>query len=61
MSLGTVMTGADPSTTFTEKLSLVDPKAFVAVQVTVVTPREKVEPDGGAQETVAPPVAVAGG
>lgn len=42
----------------TVKLHEAEPTEFVAVQVTVVTPIGKVEPDGGAQVTVAPLVAV---
>ncbi len=42
----------------TAKLHAAEPAEFVAVQVTVVVPIGKVEPDGGAQVTVAPLVAV---
>ena len=43
------------SQTVTVKLQpAVAPPASVAVQVTVVTPSGKLEPDGGEQTTVAP-------
>ena len=42
----------------TVKLHEAEPAEFVAVQVTVVVPTEKVDPEGGVQVTVAPLVAV---
>ena len=44
--------------TVTVKLHDAEPAEFIAVQVTVVVPSGKVEPDGGVQVTVAPFVAV---
>ena len=44
--------------TVTVKLHDAEPAEFVAVQVTVVVPTGKTEPDGGVQVTVAPFVAV---
>src|SRR5258708_34416667 len=52
--------GGVVSTTVTVKLPLAVPVTAVAVQLTVVVPRAKVEPDAGVQEIVALSVAVTG-
>ena len=55
MFAGHVTAGASVSCTVTEKLHVpVFVAASVAVQVTVVTPTGKVEPDAGTHATVAP-------
>ena len=55
MFCGHVMVGFSVSVTVTVKLQLaVLPEASVAVQLTVVVPTGKVEPDAGVQDTVTP-------
>src|SRR5258708_1889104 len=55
---GRFSVGGVVSTTVTVKLPLAVPVTAVAVQLTVVVPRAKVEPDAGVQEIVALSVAV---
>ena len=52
---GQIITGGSVSTTVTVKLQLaVSPAASVAVQVTVVVPTGKVEPEAGLHEQLTP-------
>ena len=55
MSAGWVMVGRSPSAIVTLKLHVaVLPEVSVAVQLTVVTPTGKTEPEAGTQATVTP-------
>ena len=53
-----IVGGCVAGVSVTVKLHEADPTELVAVQFTVVVPIGNVEPDGGAQVTVAPLVAV---